>query len=78
MQTRAAGRRPRETSLIGWQLQNTVLITIFFANLLLDKQIITIETFTALLLIAVVSAILTGPVLTPMLAKMRAVLARSS
>jgi hypothetical protein len=37
-----------------------------------------IETFTALLLMAVARAMLTVPVPTPMLAKMRAVLARSS
>jgi hypothetical protein len=38
---------------------------IIFANVLLDKQIITSETFTALLLMAVASTMLTVPVVTP-------------
>jgi hypothetical protein len=51
---------------------------IIFANVLLDKQIITNETFTALLLMAVGSTMLTVPVVTPMLAKLKTVLGRSS
>ncbi len=69
---------PGEASLIGWLLQTKALIMIIFANVLLDKQIITSETFTALLLMAVASTMLTVPVVTPMLAKMKGVLARSS
>jgi Kef-type K+ transport system membrane component KefB len=70
--------QPGEASLIGWLLQTKALIMIIFANVLLDKQIITNETFTALLLMAVGSTMLTVPVVTPMLAKMKAVLGRQS
>ena len=57
-----------EASIIGWLLQTKALIMIIFANILLDKQIITAETFTALLLMAVASTMLTIPVVTPRLA----------
>lgn len=57
-----------EASIIGWLLQTKALIMIIFANILLDKQIITAETFTALLLMAVASTMLTIPVVTPKLA----------
>ena len=40
---------------------------IIFVNILLDKQIITNETFTALLLMAVASTMLTIPIVAPML-----------
>jgi Kef-type K+ transport system membrane component KefB len=70
--------QPGEASLIGWLLQTKALIMIIFANVLLDKQIITSETFTALLLMAVASTMLTVPVVTPMLSRMKAVLARAS
>jgi Kef-type K+ transport system membrane component KefB len=69
--------QPGEASLIGWLLQTKALIMIIFANVLLDKQIITSETFTALLLMAVASTMLTVPVVTPMLA-LKGVLARAS
>jgi Kef-type K+ transport system membrane component KefB len=69
---------PGEASLIGWLLQTKALIMIIFANVLLDKDIITSETFTALLLMAVASTMLTVPVVAPMLAKMRAMLSRSA
>jgi Kef-type K+ transport system membrane component KefB len=70
--------QPGEASLIGWLLQTKALIMIIFANVLLDKQIITNETFTALLLMAVASTMLTVPMVTPMLTRMKAVLARAS
>ena len=60
-----------EASLIGWLLQTKALIMIIFANVLLDKQIITSETFTALLLMAVGSTMLTTPVVAPMLQSMK-------
>ena len=69
--------QPGEASLIGWLLQTKALIMIIFANVLLDKQIITSETFTALLLMAVASTMLTVPVVTPMLERMKSVLGRS-
>jgi hypothetical protein len=56
-----------EASIIGWLLQTKALIMIIFANILLDKDIITNETFTALLLMAVASTMLTIPVVTPKL-----------
>ena len=74
---RALGWQPGEASLIGWLLQTKALIMIIFANVLLDKQIITNTTFTALLLMAVGSTMLTVPRVTPMLARLKGVLGRS-
>ena len=68
--------QPGEASLIGWLLQTKALIMIIFANILLDKAIITSETFTALLLMAVASTMLTIPVVTPMLQRLGGVLGR--
>jgi len=70
--------QPGEASLIGWLLQTKALIMIIFANVLLDKAIITSATFTALLLMAVASTMLTVPRVTPMLQRMKAVLQRDS
>jgi Kef-type K+ transport system membrane component KefB len=50
-----------EASVIGWLLQTKALIMIIFVNILLDKHIITSDTFTALLLMAIVSTMLTVP-----------------
>jgi len=69
--------QPGEASLIGWLLQTKALIMIIFANVLLDKAIITNATFTALLLMAVGSTMLTVPVVTPKLARMREIVFRS-
>ena len=74
---RVQGWAPGEASAIGWLLQTKGLIEIIFASILLDKQIITADTFTALLLMAVVSTMLTVPVATPKLAHLRAVWAKS-
>lgn len=52
---------------IGWLLQTKALIMIIFVNILLDKKIITNETFTALLLMAVASTMMTIPMVAPML-----------
>ncbi|TEX46126.1 MAG: cation/H(+) antiporter [Rhodocyclaceae bacterium] len=60
---------PGEAGIIGWLLQTKALIMIIFANILLDKQVITSETFTALLLMAVASTMLTVPVVAPRLAR---------
>ena len=69
---RIAGRilkwAPGEASIIGWLLQTKAPIMIIFANVLLDKQVITSDTFTALLLMAVGSTMLTIPRVTPLLA----------
>ena len=56
-----------DASVIGWLLQTKALIMIIFANILLDKHIITNETFTALLLMAVASTMLTIPIAAPLL-----------
>ena len=67
-----------EGSLIGWLLQTKALIMIIFVNILLDKGIITSETFTALLLMAVASTMLTVPVVAPKLLRMREVISRAA
>ncbi|MBK6469595.1 MAG: cation:proton antiporter [Betaproteobacteria bacterium] len=59
-----------EATLIGWLLQTKALIMIIFANVLLDKQVITADTFTALLLMAVASTMLTVPMVTPLLVRL--------
>ncbi len=70
--------QPGEAGLIGWLLQTKALIMIIFANVLLDKAIITSASFTALLLMAVASTMLTVPVVTPMLARLQGLVSRSS
>ena len=79
---RLAGRilkwEPGEAGIIGWLLQTKALIMIIFANILLDKQIITSETFTALLLMAVASTMLTVPVVAPRLARLKSLIMRSA
>jgi Kef-type K+ transport system membrane component KefB len=66
---RILGWAPGEAALIGWLLQTKALIMIIFANVLLDKQVISNDTFTALLLMAVGSTMLTIPRVTPLLAR---------
>ena len=56
-----------EASKIGWLLQTKALIMIIFANILLDRQIISNDAFTALLLMAIASTMLTIPMVTPLL-----------
>lgn len=75
---RVLGWQRGEASLIGWLLQTKALIMIIFANVLLDKQMITNQAFTALLLMAVASTMLTVPVTTPMLARLRDITAKAS
>ena len=79
---RVAGRilkwAPGEASIIGWLLQTKALIMIIFANILLDKRIITSETFTALLLMAVASTMLTVPLVAPKLARLKELVLRSA
>ncbi|UGQ47951.1 cation:proton antiporter [Massilia endophytica] len=67
-----------EASIIGWLLQTKALIMIIFVNILLDKGIITNETFTALLLMAVASTMLTVPVVYPKLRRMHQLIFRTS
>ena len=72
--TYIAGRllnwQEKESSLIGWLLQTKALIEIIFVSILLDKKIITSEMFTAMLLMAIVSTMITIPRITPMIKKM--------
>lgn len=56
-----------EAIIIGWLLQTKALIMIIFTNVLLDKQIISNEAFTATLLMAVLSTMLSIPMVTPRL-----------
>jgi Kef-type K+ transport system membrane component KefB len=64
---RLLGWPPGEARLIGWLLQTKALIMIIFANVLLDRGVISAEAFTALLLMAVASTMLTIPCVTPWL-----------
>jgi Kef-type K+ transport system membrane component KefB len=75
---RLLGWQAGEASLIGWLLQTKALIMIIFANILLDRGVITATTFTALLLMAVGSTMLTIPVVTPLLRRMQAVILKSA
>lgn len=79
---RLAGRLlnwgPGEAGLIGWLLQTKALIMIIFANILLDRHIITNEAFTALLLMAVASTMLTVPMVAPRLKRLGELIGRAS
>jgi len=66
-----------EASIIGWLLQTKALIMIIFVNILLDKHIITNETFTALLLMAIASTMLTTPVVHPRLQRLQSLILRT-
>ena len=61
---RILGWPPGQARTIGWLLQTKALIMIIFANILLDQQIISAEIFTALLLMAAASTMLTIPMVT--------------
>lgn len=61
------GWKKGDAWVIGWLLQTKALIMIIFVNVLLDKHMITSETFTALLLMAVASTMLTVPFVAPRL-----------
>ena len=75
---RILGWASGEASIIGWLLQTKALIMIIFANILLDKAVITRESFTALLLMAVASTMLTTPLVAPRLARWRDLVLRSA
>ncbi|HRJ02181.1 MAG TPA: cation:proton antiporter [Hyphomonas sp.] len=63
------GWKKGDAYLIGWLLQTKALIMIIFANILLDRQVITNDAFTACLLMAAGSTMLTIPMVTPTLKK---------
>jgi Kef-type K+ transport system membrane component KefB len=67
---RCLGWPKGEAAIVGWLLQTKGLIMIIFANILLDKQVISAETFTALLVMAVGSTMLTTPQVAPRLARL--------
>lgn len=64
---RLLGWKRGDAWTIGWLLQTKALIMIIFVNVLLDRHLITSETFTALLLMAVASTMLTVPIVAPRL-----------
>ena len=70
--------QPGEASIIGWLLQTKALIMIIFITILLDKGIITSETFTALLLMAVASTMLTVPVVSPKLQRLKSIVTQAA
>lgn len=70
--------QPGEASIVGWLLQTKALIMIIFANILLDKGVITSETFTALLLMAVASTMLTVPVVSPKLQRLKSIVTQAA
>jgi Kef-type K+ transport system membrane component KefB len=74
---RVLGWQRGEAALVGWLLQTKGLIEIIFANVLLDKGIISHAAFTALLLMAVGSTMLTVPMVTPMLARLQGLLGKT-
>lgn len=75
---RILGWSRNESSIIGWLLQTKALIMIIFANILLDKGIVTNETFTALLLMAIASTMLTVPVVYPKLRRVAQLIFKAS
>jgi Kef-type K+ transport system membrane component KefB len=58
---------PAQTKIIGYLLQTKALIEIIFASVLLDKGIITSAMFTVLLLMALMSTVVTTPLVRPLL-----------
>ena len=58
---RLLGWAKGEARLVGWLLQTKALIMIIFANILLDRGVISPTAFTALLLMAVASTMLAMP-----------------
>jgi Kef-type K+ transport system membrane component KefB len=66
-----------EAPIVGWLLQTKALIEIIFATVLLDKEIITSGAFTALLLMAVTSTMLTMPMVGPLLKKYKNIAAKA-
>lgn len=68
---RVLGWAKGEAAIIGWLLQTKALIMIIFANILLDRAVISSTTFTALLLMAVASTMLSVPMVAPRLRGLR-------
>ena len=68
---RLLGWKAGEAWIIGWMLQTKALIMIIFVNILYDKGLITSGAFTAMLLAAVGSTMLTIPFVRPALARLK-------
>jgi Kef-type K+ transport system membrane component KefB len=68
---RVLGWKKGDAWVVGWLLQTKALIMIIFVNILLDRKLISSDTFTALLLMAVVSTMLTVPIVAPKLRALR-------
>ena len=58
---RILGWKKGEAGIVGWLLQTKALIMILFANVLLDRLIITQSMFSVLILVAITSTTLTMP-----------------
>ena len=69
MAGRVLGWAKGEALTVGWLLQTKALIMIVFANVLLDRAIISDAAFTALLLMAVASTVLTMPAVRRVMAR---------
>ncbi|MEJ6011946.1 cation:proton antiporter [Novosphingobium aquae] len=68
---RILGWKKGDATVIGWLLQTKALIMIIFVSVLFDKQLITSATFTALLLAALGSTMLTIPMVSSRILQMR-------
>ena len=68
---RLLGWNQGDAAVIGWLLQTKALIMIIFANVLVDRGIISDQAFTALLLMAVASTTLTIPLVAQRLRQVR-------
>jgi Kef-type K+ transport system membrane component KefB len=68
---RILGWKKGDATVIGWLLQTKALIMIIFVSVLFDKQLITSATFTALLLAALGSTMLTIPMVSSRIGQMR-------
>ncbi len=68
---RILGWKKGDATVIGWLLQTKALIMIIFVSVLFDKQLITSATFTALLLAALGSTMLTIPMVSKRILQMR-------
>jgi K+:H+ antiporter len=79
---RIAGRISRwpdnESSVIGWLLQTKGLTMIVFAKMLLDGRIISSDMFTALLIVAIASTMLTVPMVSALIARDREFVVRAN
>jgi Kef-type K+ transport system membrane component KefB len=75
---RVLGWTRAEGAIIGWLLQTKGLVMIVFVNVLLDKGLITGETFTALLLMGVASTMLTVPMVSGRLRRERELVSKAA